>query len=227
MSLVRRVAGSQQGFLLEANMPIAFTSVGTFSGAPNNPTVLNNPTSLQFGPDERLYVSEQNGDINAFSVEKQADGSWAATSVEVLQLADGSGVVKSIQNHNDDGTEASTSNRQVTGIVVTEDDQGNIVLYVSSSDPRISSNNDVGLDTNSGVVSKVTQTETGVGGGRSRPWPATIRGEPFRQRHDPQRGRNQAAAAGRAASPTMAHRRASSPTPTNMRSQARRWSSTW
>jgi hypothetical protein len=146
----------------EVVMPIGFTLAGTFGGndVANSGVNLNNPTSLQFGPDERLYVSEQNGSINAFTVEKQGDD-WVATDAEELVLADGSGVVKSIQNHNDDGSESGNSNRQVTGIVVTEDDQGNVVLYVSSSDPRISSNNDIGLDTNSGVVSKVTQTETG------------------------------------------------------------------
>jgi hypothetical protein len=141
-------------------MPISFESAGSFGGNLGGGVNLQNPTSLQFGPDGRLYVSEQNGDINAFTVEKQGD-TWGVTDAEVLTLSGGGGVVKSIQNHNDDGTESNTSNRQVTGIVVTEDDQGNIVLYISSSDPRIATNNDSGLDTNSGVVTKVTQTDTG------------------------------------------------------------------
>ena len=47
-------------------MPISFTPAGTFSGVAG--ATLQNPTSLQFGPDGRLYVSEQNGSINAYTV---------------------------------------------------------------------------------------------------------------------------------------------------------------
>ncbi|MEM8971555.1 MAG: hypothetical protein AAGD43_05745, partial [Pseudomonadota bacterium] len=137
-------------------MPIAFTAAGTFSGTGDSQ--LSNPTSLQFGPDGRLYVSEQNGSINAFTVEKQGD-TWVATAGEQLVDGNGNELVKSIQNHNDDGSEASASNRQVTGIVVagTADEP---ILYISSSDPRISSNNDSGLDTNSGIVTQATFNST-------------------------------------------------------------------
>ncbi|MGD1859643.1 MAG: malectin domain-containing carbohydrate-binding protein [Leptolyngbyaceae cyanobacterium] len=145
-------------------MPVSFNSVGAFSGVNGGPS-LSNPTSLQFGPDGRLYVSEQNGSINAFTVEKQGD-TWVPTNGEELLLPGGGGVVKSIQNHNDDGTPVTgnqlggnTNNRQVTGIVVTGT-ADEPVLYISSSDPRISTNGDVGLDTNSGVVSKVSWNST-------------------------------------------------------------------
>lgn len=134
-------------------MPVSFTSAGTSAN-------IQNPTSLQFGADGRLYVSQQDGSISALTFAKQGD-EWVELEREVLILENGGGVVKSIQNHNDDGSEDTTLNRQVTGIVVTQDEQGNIVLYVSSSDPRISTNSDIGLDTNSGVVSKVTQTQDG------------------------------------------------------------------
>jgi hypothetical protein len=139
-------------------MPIAFKPVGTFSGTVGGPAVLSNPTSLQFGPDGRLYVSEQNGDINAFTIAVQ-DGQYVAIAHELLTLPGGGGVVKSIQNHNDDGSLAEIANRQVTGLVVTGTAE-NPVLYISSSDPRISINNDVGLDTNSGVITRVTWTGT-------------------------------------------------------------------
>ncbi|MEM7615511.1 MAG: hypothetical protein AAF245_10715, partial [Pseudomonadota bacterium] len=51
------------------------------------------------------------------------------------------------------------SNRQVTGVVVggTAEEP---VLYISSSDPRIASNGEKNLDTNSGVITKVTWDAT-------------------------------------------------------------------
>ncbi|MEO1300371.1 MAG: hypothetical protein AAFW75_32315, partial [Cyanobacteria bacterium J06636_16] len=135
---------------------IGFNLAGSFDGLAGGPDVLNNPTSLQFGPDGRLYVAEQNGDINAFTVAVQ-DGQYVATAHEELLLPDGGGVVKSIQNHNDDGSLSNNGNRQVTGLVVAGTAE-NPVLYISSSDPRIAQNGEVGLDTNSGVVTQVTWT---------------------------------------------------------------------
>ena len=41
-----------------------------FNSAGLTGAALNNPTSLQFGPDGRLYVSQQDGTIKAFSVVK-------------------------------------------------------------------------------------------------------------------------------------------------------------
>ncbi|MEO0868513.1 MAG: hypothetical protein AAFY17_08705, partial [Cyanobacteria bacterium J06642_11] len=134
---------------------IGFSQAGSFDGV-GNLSVLNNPTSLQFGPDGRLYVAEQNGSINAFTVAFQNE-EYVAIDHEELTLPNGEEVVKSIQNHNDDGSLNSLSNRQVTGIVVTGTAE-NPVLYVSSSDPRISKNGEVNLDTNSGVVTRVTFT---------------------------------------------------------------------
>ncbi|MEO0947015.1 MAG: Calx-beta domain-containing protein [Cyanobacteria bacterium J06641_5] len=137
---------------------ISFSEVGSFNGVIGGPQVLNNPTSLQFGPDGRLYVSEQNGAINAFTIEVQ-NGEYIATDHELLELANGEGVVQSIQNHNDDGSLDSVQARQVTGLVVTGT-ATNPVLYVSSSDPRISNNGDINLDTNSGVVTRLTWNGT-------------------------------------------------------------------
>ncbi len=76
---------------------ISFSSAGQFQSAINGSSPLSNPTSLQFGPDGRLYVSEQNGAINAFTVELQ-NGQYVATAAEEINL------VKAIQNHNDDGS---------------------------------------------------------------------------------------------------------------------------
>ncbi|MEM6460729.1 MAG: malectin domain-containing carbohydrate-binding protein [Pseudomonadota bacterium] len=134
---------------------VGFSLIGVFDGVNGEGQVLNNPTSLQFGPDGRLYVSEQNGTINAFTVSIQ-DGQYVATTHEVLTIGDtDAGVVQSIQNHNDDGSDAGQSNRQVTGIVVAGTPEEPI-LYVTSSDPRIASNGEVNLDTNSGMLSKVS-----------------------------------------------------------------------
>ena len=42
----------------------------TFSQATLQGISLNNPTSLQFGPDGRLYVSQQNGIVKVADVTK-------------------------------------------------------------------------------------------------------------------------------------------------------------
>ncbi|MFC6836476.1 malectin domain-containing carbohydrate-binding protein [Halomarina ordinaria] len=117
---------------------------------------LSNPTSLQFGPDDRLYVAQQGGVIEAYEVERGGSNDYEVVDSETIDL------VNDIQNHNDDGsTDGVPDNRQVTGIVVagTAD---NPVLYVSSSDSRIAVSNDSppedSLDTNSGTVSKLTWT---------------------------------------------------------------------
>ncbi len=139
-------------------MAISFNLTGQFKGVVGGSNVLSNPTSLQFGPDGRLYVAEQNGTINAFTVTIE-NGEYVATAHEALLLPNGSEVVKSIQNHNDDGSPNNSSNRQVTGLVVTGTAE-NPVLYISSSDPRIATNKDSNLDTNSGVITRVTRTGT-------------------------------------------------------------------
>ncbi|MDY6898134.1 MAG: hypothetical protein SWZ49_08645, partial [Cyanobacteriota bacterium] len=139
-------------------MSINFEPVGSFQGVQGEPQTINNPTSIQFGADGRLYVAEQNGTINAFTIELQ-NGAYIATANEELVLSNGAEVVKSIQNHNDDGSLSDEENRQVTGLVVTGT-ATNPVLYISSSDPRIATFVDTNLDTNSGVVTRVTWNGT-------------------------------------------------------------------
>ena len=134
--------------------PIGFVEVGQIFGVVGQQGILGgNPTSLQFGPDGRLYVTEQNGQINAFTIGVQG-GQFVATDVEVIEL------VRDIQNHNDDGSLSNNPDRQVTGLVVAGT-ASQVVLYVSSSDPRISTNGEVNLDTNSGVITRLTQTNNG------------------------------------------------------------------
>ncbi len=118
---------------------------GTLSGAS-----LSQPTQLQFGPDGRLYVSQQNGQIKVFTVSRDGPASYSVTGTEVIEL------VRNIPNHNDDGSlETAQFNRMVTGLLVVGT-PSNPVIYAASSDPRIAIGNDSGLDTNSGIISRLT-----------------------------------------------------------------------
>ncbi len=119
---------------------------------------LTNPTSLQFGPDGRLYVAQQNGLIKAYTVKRNGANSYSITNTETIDL------VNKIPNHNDDGTlNTSVTGRQVTGILVTGT-AAQPMIYVGSSDPRIGaggSGTDLNLDTNSGIISKLTKGSSG------------------------------------------------------------------
>ncbi len=143
-------------------MAINFNLSGSFKGlAGDGIDDLANPTTLQFGPDGRMYVAEQSGRISAFTIELNAEtGQYSATDHEELLLPNGGGVVQAIMNHNDDGSKQPfLKNRQITGILVGGT-AANPVLYVSSSDPRIAAGGEQNLDTNSGTLTKVTWTGT-------------------------------------------------------------------
>jgi N-acetylneuraminic acid mutarotase len=113
----------------------------------------SSPTSLEFGPDGRLYVAQQNGVIKAYTISRQGANSYAVTATETITA------IQSIANHNDNGNlNTAVANRQVTGLLV-RGTAANPVIYVGSSDPRIgagSSGQDTGLDTNSGTISRLT-----------------------------------------------------------------------
>ncbi|WP_336514419.1 malectin domain-containing carbohydrate-binding protein [Pollutibacter soli] len=113
---------------------------------------LQNPTSLQFGPDGKLYVSMDVGRIMVYSISKNGN-SYSVTNSQTIDL------VLAIQNHNDDGSNNNNQSvRQVTGILVVGT-ASNPVIYVTSSDPRVGGGGtagDVNLDTNSGVISRLT-----------------------------------------------------------------------
>src|SRR5829696_6519528 len=98
------------------------------------------PTSLQFGPDGRLYVAQQNGLIKIYTIKRNGANDYAVTATQTITK------IKSIPNHNDAGTSnTSVTSRLVTGILV-RGTRENPVIYVTSSDPR---KNDASLDTNS------------------------------------------------------------------------------
>jgi N-acetylneuraminic acid mutarotase len=130
-----------------------------FSTSKLSGTSMNSPTSLQFGPDGKLYVASQGGSIYRYTVQKNGSNNYAVTQTEIINL------VKQIKNHNDDGNLNTTvTSRQITGIFVS----GTAAvpkLYVSSSDPRIGGaagnsgalgDGDANLDTNSGILSLLT-----------------------------------------------------------------------
>jgi len=117
---------------------------------------ISSATSLQFGPDGRLYVTEVDGDVKIFDIVIDANGEYSVADVEEITF------IKSIPNHNDDGSPCDDggvcNQRQVTGIVVGGT-AANPVFYVSSSDKRVGAGGgggDKNLDTNSGVITRAT-----------------------------------------------------------------------
>ena len=109
-------------------------------------------TSIKFGPDNRLYASQQDGLIKAFYIQRKGLNNYEVVKTEEITI------VKSMPNHDDDGTlNESFGERQITGILV-EGTAEKPVIYVSSSDPRIGSpsSGDTNLDTNSGTISRLT-----------------------------------------------------------------------
>ncbi|TML93684.1 MAG: hypothetical protein E6G06_01020 [Actinobacteria bacterium] len=94
-------------------------------------TKAQNPTSLQFGPDGRLYVAQYNGGLAAYTVSRKGPNDYVVTATERI------------------------------GIVLVAGTASSPVIYVTSSDPRIGGgpfNIKTGLDTNSSMVSKLTKS---------------------------------------------------------------------
>ncbi len=113
------------------------------------------PTSLQFGPDGRLYVAQMDGTIEVLTVARSSSGQYSVTAAETITL------IRSIPNRDDDGTlDPSVTGRLVTGIAVTGTAQSP-QIYAVSSDPRIGAGTegtDLNLDTNSGILSRLTKS---------------------------------------------------------------------
>jgi glucose/arabinose dehydrogenase len=68
------------------------------------PAGLAYPTSLQFGPDGRLYVSEQEGAIKVLTLHRTDAGDYEILGVESLEQ------IRQIPNHDDDGSAATSWN---------------------------------------------------------------------------------------------------------------------
>ena len=60
-----------------------------------------NPTAIQFGPDGRLYVAQQDGLIKVYDVVRRSDGRYAVTATEEINA------IQRIPNHDDDGSSIS------------------------------------------------------------------------------------------------------------------------
>ncbi len=119
----------------------------------NSAQEVTRATSIQFGPDNRLYVSEMDGLIHVFNVTRAGKNNYNGTLFETIDL------IKNVQNHNDDGTLDFANKRLLTGIHVTGS-AAQPVIYAASSDPRQAagpSGNDSGLDTNSGILHRLTR----------------------------------------------------------------------
>jgi hypothetical protein len=109
-----------------------------------------NPTALEWGPDDRLYVSTQGGTVYALNITRNGENSYEV--VNEVQID----AVKDIPNHDDFGNIESESNRQITGLTVGGT-AAQPVVYVGSSDPEIDvGQDDDDTDTNSGAISRLT-----------------------------------------------------------------------
>lgn len=69
------------------------------------------PTSLQFGPDGRLYVAQQDGLIKAYTIARSGSEGYAVTDTETIDI------VQSIPNHDDDGSSATDAGSFVRAII--------------------------------------------------------------------------------------------------------------
>jgi hypothetical protein len=109
------------------------------------------PTSLQFGPDGRLYVAQLDGTINAYSIVRHGPGDYEVAATETLTQ------IAAIRNHDDDGTvNPDVTGRFVLGLLVVGT-PARPVIYATSSDPRWGGDEagDTNLDTNSGTISRL------------------------------------------------------------------------
>ncbi len=122
--------------------------------------VLERPSSLQFGPDGRLYVASTSGDIDILTIEHVEVGDYFRV-VEQEKVT----LIRDILNHDDTGIPNPHPQRQVTGLLVIGTTE-QPVIYVTSSDYRNSWNPEVGVDenwetdSNSGVISRLTWNGT-------------------------------------------------------------------
>ncbi|MEM9435142.1 MAG: putative Ig domain-containing protein [Pseudomonadota bacterium] len=135
--------------------PIEF---GQFDLVLSNGQINGGASALQWGPDGLLYAVGRNGFIYAIEVTRETNGQGDTTGFtgEIKWTHD-----LSAPNFDDDGVVVAGGSRQALGIVVTKDDlTGETIVYASHSDIKIGAgggggSGDVGLDTNSGVITRI------------------------------------------------------------------------
>ncbi|QDU89508.1 Di-glucose binding within endoplasmic reticulum [Pirellulimonas nuda] len=111
---------------------------------------LDSPTSLQFGPDGRLYVAQTDGFIRVLDIVRNGPNDYSVAASETIS------VVRDIPNFNDDGAAApGVAGRLITGILVGGTAESP-VIYVSNSDPRFYSSS---IDSKSGQIARITKEE--------------------------------------------------------------------
>lgn len=124
-----------------------------FAFAHSRLTEVERPTSLDMGPDGRLYVAQVDGMVLSLGIERLGVGAYRVTDTERIDL------LQQIPNHDADGTpRPDLSTRMVTGILVTGTAQ-QPVIYATSSDPRVGDKDSGfrGMDIFSGTVSRLTR----------------------------------------------------------------------
>jgi hypothetical protein len=123
---------------------------------------LDRPTSLQWGPDGRLYVALESGYIKALTVIDNGT-QYRVLATETIS------VIRNIQNHHEvtGAYLPGITDRLLLGILVVGT-SGDPVIYASSTDPRAAACADPlpacqnsWPDSNSGVISKITR-QSGV-----------------------------------------------------------------
>ena len=111
-------------------------------------------TTLQFGPDSKLYVGQMDGSIHVYNVVRNGKNNYTGNKTETINL------IKNVQNHNDDGSVNNSLNtRLLTGLHIVGTAAAPII-YAASSDPRQAagpSGTDSNLDTNSGILHKLVK----------------------------------------------------------------------
>lgn len=146
----------------QAANPVAFnllslknSSGGAFS--------LDHPTSLQWGPDGRLYVAQQNGHIKVLTV------IYTGTEYRV-QATETISLIRDIPNHHEvtGAYLPGVVGRILLGILVKGTDE-DPVIYATSSDARVATCGeaepecqDGWPDSNSGVVSRIAKNHLDV-----------------------------------------------------------------
>ncbi|MEO1235693.1 MAG: malectin domain-containing carbohydrate-binding protein [Planctomycetota bacterium] len=145
-SLAGLVSVSLQAQAVE---PVAVDFSGGFVAGLNAVT----PTTLQWGPDGRLYVGTLDGLIHAYTLGRSGPAQYQVNASETLDL------VQQIPNHNDLGEpEPDVNTRLITGILVAGTAE-NPIVYATSSDPRLTRVADSPTDTNSGVISRLERVD--------------------------------------------------------------------